>query len=236
MTAAAARGGTDAAAAIDRARATGRIGPNAIIRLIEALTGIEGAPATGRVFRAAGLSAHLRAAPTGMVAETDVARLHQALRADLGEPRAARVARRAGELTADYLLAHRIPKPAQTVLRCCPAPLASRLLAAAIGKNAWTFAGTGQFSVQHRPSTIFAIADCPLCRNQRALRPLCDFYAGTFERLYKRLVDPRAHVSEIACQAMGAEACRFEIRWNRGRDDECQTSCEEPAGGGRLEP
>ncbi len=218
MTAAGARGGADApVAAIDRGHTAGRIGPNAIIRVVESLSEIEGVPAIGRIFRAAGLAAYLRAPPTEMVDETDVGRLHQALRADLGEPRAAMVARRAGELTADYLLAHRIPKPAQTVLRCCPAPLASRLLAAAIGKNAWTFAGTGAFSVQHRPATIFSIAGCPLCRSQRAARPLCDFYAGTFERLYARLVSPRAQVREIACEALGAAACRFEISWDRAR-------------------
>lgn len=216
MTAAAARGGAGIAAAIHRGHADGKIGPNAIIRVVAALTEIEGAPATGRIFRAAGLAAYLRAPPMEMVDETDVRRLHQALRADLGEPRAALVARKAGELTADYLLAHRIPKPAQAVLRSFPAPLASRLLAAAIGKNAWTFAGTGAFSVQHRPATIFSIAGCPLCRSQRSARPLCDFYAGTFERLYARLVNGRAQVREIACEATGAPACSFEIRWDGG--------------------
>lgn len=214
MTAAAARGGADAAIAVDHGHAAGTIGPNAIIRLAEALTAIEGVPATGRIFRAAGLPAYLRTAPTTMVEESDVGRLHQALRADLGAPRAAAVARRAGELTADYLLAHRIPRPAQAILRLSPAPLASRLLAAAIGRNAWTFAGTGHFSVQHRPSTVFTIAGCPLCRGQRATRPLCDFYAGTFERLYAQLVKARAQVREVACEARGAEACRFAIGWD----------------------
>lgn len=213
---ASARSGTDVAAATgDHGSAAGKIGPNAIIRVIEALTETESVALAQRIFRDAGLSAHLRAHPTEMVDEADVARLYQALRADLGEQRAAAAARRAGELTADYLLANRIPKPAQLVLRWCPAPVASRLLAAAIVRNAWTFVGTGTFSAQHRCRTVFSISSCPLCRGHRATRPLCDFYAGTFERLYARLVSARAHVREVACEAMGDEACRFEIRWDR---------------------
>jgi divinyl protochlorophyllide a 8-vinyl-reductase len=192
----------------------GRIGPNAITRVAEALSAMEGKSAAQRVFGRAGLQPYLTDAPTDMVDEADVTRLHIALREDLGAARAREVGRLAGQHTADYLLAHRIPHLAQHVLRCLPAPVASRLLAKAIARNAWTFAGTGTFSAQHGRPTIFSIADCPICRGQKAAAPCCDFYAATFERLYIRLVHPQARVAETDCQAMGAAACSFMISWH----------------------
>jgi hypothetical protein len=59
---------------------------------------------------------------------------------------AAEVARSAGRRTADYLLAHRIPKPVQALLKALPARLAARVLLSAIARHAWTFAGSGVFS------------------------------------------------------------------------------------------
>lgn len=51
-----------------------------------------------------------------------------------------------GRLTASYLLANRIPKPAQIVLGLLPARIGLKLLLKAIGGHAWTFAGVGTFS------------------------------------------------------------------------------------------
>ncbi|UZE49510.1 bacteriochlorophyll 4-vinyl reductase [Rhodopseudomonas sp. P2A-2r] len=191
----------------------GRIGPNAITRVAEALGAIDGAGAVRRVFETAGLTDYLAAAPADMVDERHVTRLHLALRGDLGGARARTVGWIAGQRTADYLLAHRIPQLAQRLLRALPAPAASRLLARAIAGNAWTFAGTGSFAARHGRPTTFTIANCPICRGQDATSPYCDFYAATFERLYGRLVHAGARVVETDCQAMGARACVFTIAW-----------------------
>ena len=43
--------------------------------------------------------------------------------------------------------------------------------------------------------------------------PACDFYAATFERLFRVLVHPAARVTETACEACGDDACQFEIEW-----------------------
>lgn len=186
-----------------------RIGPNAITRVAEAL-GRDRAP---RVFAVAGLAHHLRAPPEAMVDETEVVRLHRALRGVLGDREARRIARRAGELTGDYLLAHRIPAAARRVLRALPAALAAPLLLAAIRRHAWTFAGSGRFSATAgRPATL-VIEGNPLCRGAVSDEPLCDYYAATFERLFRALVHPRARVVETACEACGAGECRFEVRW-----------------------
>ncbi|MEM1431648.1 MAG: V4R domain-containing protein, partial [Pseudomonadota bacterium] len=42
--------------------------------------------------------------------------------------------------------------------------------------------------------------------------PLCHWHAAVFERLFRVLVSPESSVTEVACCAMGAPACRFEIR------------------------
>jgi divinyl protochlorophyllide a 8-vinyl-reductase len=187
------------------------IGPNAITRVAEALA--QAAPARVAVFASAGLAHYLRAPPEAMVDETEVVRLHRALRSVLGEREARRVARRAGELTGDYLLAHRIPAAAGRVLRALPAALAAPLLLAAIRRHAWTFAGSGLFTATAGRPVRLAIEGNPLCRGAAADEPLCDYYAATFERLFQALAHPRARVVETDCEACGADACRFEARW-----------------------
>jgi divinyl protochlorophyllide a 8-vinyl-reductase len=192
---------------------TGRIGPNAIIRVAEALREQVGEGVAAKVFRSAGLDAYLTALPVHMVDEREVTILHQVMRSELGFERARWVSRAAGLHTGDYLLANRIPRMAQMVLRTLPSGLAGRMLLAAIRRNAWTFAGSGTFTARAgRPFRIW-IEGCPTCRGSKSHEPLCDYYAATFERLFRSLVDPDVSVREIECQATGAEACMFEVRW-----------------------
>lgn len=95
------------------AEAGGRIGPNAITRLAQAAEGAMGREATRGLFSAAGLDLHLASPPQHMVPERDVTALHRALRERVGAAQAALLAREAGHLTAEYLLANRIPRPVQ---------------------------------------------------------------------------------------------------------------------------
>jgi divinyl protochlorophyllide a 8-vinyl-reductase len=192
---------------------TGRIGPNAITRVAEALPGYVGTDAARSLFARAGLAEAFARPPQAMVEETDVARLHAELRASLGSTLAAQVARGAGLRTADYLLAHRIPQPVQMLLRALPAPWAARLLVRAITRHAWTFAGSGVFSARVGRGVTLEIRDNPLCRGVRADAPVCDFYAATFERLFRVLVHPATRVRETACEARGDDACRFQADW-----------------------
>ncbi|GAB0147409.1 MULTISPECIES: bacteriochlorophyll 4-vinyl reductase [Marichromatium] len=193
--------------------APGRVGPNAIIRIAEALESFEGRERVEALLEAAGLAHYLDAMPETMVDEREVTRLHVALRELIGVEGAKAVSRDAGVRTGDYLLARRIPRPAQRLLKILPAPLASRVLMTAIRRNAWTFAGSGRFEALPAYPPRFIIEDGPICAGARAEHPLCDFYAGTFERLYRKLVQREARVTETACQAKGAETCVFEVRW-----------------------
>lgn len=192
--------------------AAGRIGPNAITRVADALRASGGEALARREFAAAGLSGYLATPPAAMVDEEEVVRLHRVLRTDLGAGSIA-IARAAGIATADYLLEHRIPHAFQLLLRVLPRRLAGRLLLTAIARHAWTFTGSGRFRIIAGAALGFEITDSPLSRVAREAQPACDYYAATFERLFRCLVCPEAAVVETACQAVGAAACRFSIGW-----------------------
>jgi len=195
------------------AASAGRIGPNAITRVAEVLPALLGEAGTRALFEAAGLGGYLSQPPEGMVDETEVARLHRVLRQQLGPAVAGQVARSAGMRTADYLLARRIPKPVQWLLKRLPPVLAARVLLQAIGRHAWTFAGSGQFQAVAGRPCVLTIRDNPLCRGVASAQPACDFYSATFERLFQVLVHPAMQVVETQCEARGDPVCRFELRW-----------------------
>jgi len=186
----------------------GRIGPNAVLQLVPVLDRAGGRDLRARLIRVAGLSE----VPDGtaMLDEMAVARLHQAMRTELPAI-APGLARAAGRRTGDYIRINRIPRGAQALLHLLPARLAAPLLARAIAAHAWTFAGSGRFRIAANRPLTFEIDDNPLVRGERSDCPLCDWHAAVFERLFTRLVDPRLRCREVACCAMGAPACRFEI-------------------------
>lgn len=181
-----------------------RIGPNAILQMLPVLreAGLQDA-----VLQRAGLVS----IPTGdeMIPQAPAKDLHQALRREAPD-RAAELARQAGLATGAYILAHRIPALAQRALRHMPRPVAARLLSRAIERNAWTFAGSGHFHA--RGPWSFSLAQNPIVAGEQSDTPLCHWHAAVFERLYQELVDPQATCVETACCAMGAPACRFEVR------------------------
>jgi len=191
----------------------GRIGPNAITRVAEVLTPRVGSRATHELYERAGLLRYLQQPPQQMVEEAEVRQLHHTLRETLGAEQAREVSAAAGRATADYLLAHRIPKPLQHVLKRLPAAWSARVLLAAITRNAWTFVGSGDFTARVGRPVVLTIRHNPLCQGLQAEAPACDFYAATFERLFQVLVHPASGVLEVACEACGDAECRFEIRW-----------------------
>jgi divinyl protochlorophyllide a 8-vinyl-reductase len=189
-----------------------RIGPNAIIQTLAALRERIGVRAAGELLRGAGLERYAADVPTAMVPEHDVSQLYRALREGLDEREADASARLAGDKTARYVLANRIPRPVQVVLRLLPPRFAAPVLLASITKHTWTFAGSGAVSVTGGPAPRLAIEGCPICRGSSAQVPLCGYYAASFEGLFRALVTPRAKVKEVECQALGAPRCVFEIR------------------------
>jgi divinyl protochlorophyllide a 8-vinyl-reductase len=200
----------NAGAAAD-ARPAAEIGPNAVTQVIAALTRAGHQRHAVPIFAAAGAADWLAAPPTTMVDERRVAQLHQAVRATLGPAEALAVLAGAGRLTADYILAVRIPRPAHAIMMRLPAGLAGRLLVSAIRAHAWTFAGSGRFSARAGTPTVLEISANPLCAGGRAAAPTCAWHAAVYQRLFEVLVSPAVRVAETACEACGDACCRFVV-------------------------
>ena len=144
----------------------------------------------------------------GMMPEGPAARMHQALRT-LEPEMAPSLAWEAGVRTAHYIMAHRIPQPAQKVLKALPPLLAAPILSKAIAKHAWTFAGSGRF--MREGTLVFAIADNPIVRGEVSEVPLCHWHRAVFETLFRTLVDEGLRCRETGCCAMGQDVCRFVL-------------------------
>lgn len=184
------------------------IGPNALIQTAAALYELEGA-AAATVLAAAGEPTLREHPPEDMVDERRFSHLVSALVDTLGAERAEKVLELSGALTADYLLEHRIPPPFQWLLRRLPRDLGLRLLLNAVASHSWTFAGSGRFRYDLPGDGLaeLTIEGCPACRGLVTDRPICGFYAGTFERLFRKLVDDRMRVTSKGCQACGGSCC-----------------------------
>jgi divinyl protochlorophyllide a 8-vinyl-reductase len=181
------------------------VGPNAVIQLAAALRATGGEAAALDVFSVAGVIDALDEPPGEMVDEAIPRRLFAAVLSLWPAAEAAAVLHDAGLRTAGYLLANRIPRPAQAILKLMPAPLASRALLAAVAKNAWTFAGSGTCTTSHPRAAVIEIKDNPLAV------PHCSWHAGVFEGLFGALVRARPVIRHPSCCAAGDPVCRFEI-------------------------
>jgi divinyl protochlorophyllide a 8-vinyl-reductase len=60
---------------------------------------------------------------------------------------------------------------------------------------------------------LLRVECCPICAGSRQAAPACSYYAASFEALFVALVHRRTRVREVACHALGAAACVFEVSW-----------------------
>lgn len=187
-----------------------QIGPNAILQLVPVLEQALGRLDSLQLLNRAGILSLPDG--RGMIPEAPVAALHRCLRAAYPD-RAAALAANAGVRTADYILVHRIPQPAQRLLKILPWRISASILSKAIARNAWTFAGSGRFQVLSPLS--FRLYDNPVIRGEQADHTLCHWHAAVFERLYRALVHPNLICTEVSCAATGAEACVFVLTRSR---------------------
>jgi divinyl protochlorophyllide a 8-vinyl-reductase len=195
--------------------APGRIGPNAVSQLEGPLCERIGPLRASQIFEQAGLGHAFGHAPQERLDERIVARLHHEVRRSLFTRQAADVLEIAGDRTGLYILAHRIPAPFVVLLRNLPPAWSCRLLVGAIRRHAWTFAGSGHFSItlnsKPRLSVTAAIEHNPVVSMEHSEQPVCIWHAAVFQRLFRELVDPAIEVTETDCCASGSSACRFLI-------------------------
>jgi divinyl protochlorophyllide a 8-vinyl-reductase len=187
-------------------KASGVIGPNAALQLAEAMTALRGEAETARLFGTAGLSCWLSAPPGDMVPVSDVERLYAVLYRDWPAAAAALCAD-AGRRTADYVIANRIPAVARSVLQMLPAGLAAPLLARAVVRNAWTFAGEGALQVlPGRPMKF-------LLQGQALALAGCPWHRAVFQRLFRVLVSPSAAIAHARYAGPDGPGDVLIVRW-----------------------
>ncbi len=182
------------------------IGPNAVLQTVAAMEELLGPAETHSILE----DAQIAVLPKGdvMIAEVHALRLHRWLA--LREPLACfDIAADAGARTADYLIAHRIPRAATWLLQHLPAWAAAPLLMAAIRQHAWTFIGAGRFAPQGAwQFTIYRSA-----ADDAVLPPesLFHWYTAVFSGLYRRLVAPDCECRIVPGAASSPDVKRYAI-------------------------
>lgn len=188
--------------------AEARIGPNALIQSVNALREQYEDARIQAILHQCDQEALLVSLPTTMVAEQAFAGLVVALADQLGVAEARKILWRAGQLTAGYLLQNRIPRPFQWLLRPLPHRPALQLLLLAVGKHAWTFVGSGQFS--------YVVGKTPELTVLTHLYPgeaVCGFYGGTFDHLIHKLIAAQAQTKVTTSLAAGQTKCVYAIQF-----------------------
>jgi divinyl protochlorophyllide a 8-vinyl-reductase len=203
----------------------GVVGPNAVIQLARALKEGPGPEAAQDIFAAAGCQDLLAHPPSEMVDERIPAQLCETLWQKLPDAIARRVAEDAGRRTGRYILENRIPSLVQKILRRLPPPIALRLLTIAIGRNAWTFAGSGPCRVRPRNPAVIEIARNPV------RMPDCIWHQAVFAELFGELVAGDVLVRHPQCCRSGSNVCRFEVVLGTARTEVARAQLAGPANG-----
>src|SRR5579883_1685100 len=153
---------TAAASTFPFSRAEARVGPNAIIQIDLAIRRIYGVRLCRDVFAQAGLPSADAFGYRTMVPVRDATRLFLSVYETFGPGEGAELLRIAGTETANYLLANRIPRSAQRLLKALPHALAARFFLKAIAMHAWTFAGSGEVRCRYGRRLMLEIENNPL--------------------------------------------------------------------------
>lgn len=196
-----------AARAAPRPEVIAQIGPNSVLQTLAALDLLEGPAVRAEVEAEARLP---DAWPEGLIPEAWFLEVIEATRRVLPSHRAEVVLDLAGERTADYVAANRIPGIFRALLGVLPARIAVPMLLSAFARHAWTFAGSGAFTVEGGYPGVIRLEGCPTCRVPTAAPQGGAYYEAAFEGLL-RLATPYVQVTEIACRLRGHSACRFQI-------------------------
>ncbi|NTU53681.1 MAG: bacteriochlorophyll 4-vinyl reductase [Chlorobiaceae bacterium] len=184
-----------------------RIGPNSIIQTVGALESAYGKQETEKLLKKSGQGYLINNLPSDMVEESKFHSLVTALQKEIGEQATAGILRESGERTAKYLLRVRIPGMFQILVKLLPTGLAFKVFLYAISKNAWTFAGSGEFGYGSKPSHNITVKvtfpSQPVVGN---------FYLGTFSALLRELINPKAAIGADIRKENGAIRCNYHCK------------------------
>jgi divinyl protochlorophyllide a 8-vinyl-reductase len=181
-----------------------RIGPNSIIQTVAALEATYGKSQAEKMLSKIGQGYLVGNLPKEMVEEAKFHTLVGALQKEIGETATSRILQESGERTARYLLKVRIPGIFQKFVKLLPPRPAFQLFLFAISKNAWTFAGSGEFAyTMTRPPEISVKVTFPT-------QPVVgNFYLGTFTALLQELINPKTKIKADIRKENGDIRCNY---------------------------
>ncbi|MBM3162947.1 MAG: bacteriochlorophyll 4-vinyl reductase [Chlorobi bacterium] len=181
-----------------------KIGPNSIIQTVAALEECFGKTEAEAMLERIGQGHWIGNLPSEMTEESKFHSLVCALEKEIGENRTGGILEESGRRTAAYLLRVRIPGMFQKVLKLLPPGPAFSIFLFAISKNAWTFAGSGEFSYRTGKNPEITV---------RVTFPsktvVGNFYLGTFEALLEELVNPKTKISATIMQQENSILCSY---------------------------
>ncbi len=181
-----------------------KIGPNSIIQTVAALEATYGKAKAETMLSKIGQGYLVGNLPKEMVEEAKFHTLVGALQKEIGETATSRILQESGERTARYLLKVRIPSIFQKLVKLLPPRPAFKLFLFAISKNAWTFAGSGEFTyTMNQPPEITVKVTFPT-------QPVVgNFYLGTFTALLQELVNPKTKIEADIRKENGNIRCHY---------------------------
>ncbi|NTW83069.1 MAG: bacteriochlorophyll 4-vinyl reductase [Chlorobiaceae bacterium] len=181
-----------------------KIGPNSIIQTVTALETRFGKTEAEAILKRCGQGHWIGNLPSEMTEESKFHALVGALDNEIGENKTASILEESGRRTAAYLLRVRIPGFFQKILKPLPPGIAFKLLLFAISKNAWTFAGSGEFSYTSGKKPVITV------KVTYPGRPVVgNFYLGTFEALLEELVNPKTTIKASIKKESGSILCTY---------------------------
>jgi divinyl protochlorophyllide a 8-vinyl-reductase len=187
-------------------RRKGMMGSQSVLPLVAAAERRLGAEAVARLLDEARFL-HLPD-PGDPVRERQVAVLHQSLRRNHPDEAEA-IQREAARDAVEWIMAHRIPARARMLLTGMPWPIAVWMLGRHAVQNAWTFGGSGQFTLLG--TSEFQLVGNPMVRGETSNSPICVWHEELFQHTFRRMAHSRLRCVETDCMAAGAEACRFRL-------------------------
>jgi len=128
------------------------------------------------------------------------------LDAEIGAGKTASILEESGQRTAEYLLRVRIPGLFQKILKLLPAGPAFSLLFFAISKNAWTFAGSGEFTYTTGKNPVITVKVIHPSRPS-----VGSFFLGTFTHLIHELVNTQATITPTIQPAASSLICTYRV-------------------------
>lgn len=184
--------------------APSKIGPNSIIQTVAALEESFGKTETEAILQRIGQGHWIGNLPKEMTEESKFHSLVTAIEKEIGERKTSSILEEAGRRTAAYLLRVRIPSFFQKILKPLPPWLAFKLFLFAISKNAWTFAGSGEFSY-----TTGKAPEIKVKVTHPSKSVVGNFYLGTFEALLEELVNPNTRIKATIKQQKNSILCTY---------------------------